>query len=81
MIYVYTHVNVISQYVFHYIVHVIMLWSHISLLGRPWPNRYSSCTVLMSTSWTPTCMLSRERGFDPELRQYASRVPMQFPAD
>ena len=39
--------------------------------GRPWPNRYSSCT----TNVNKLDAYTGARGFDPELRQYASRVP------
>ena len=41
------------------------------LLGRPWHNRYSSCT----TNVYKLDVYAGARGFDPELRQYASRVP------
>ena len=40
------------------------------VLGRPWPNRYSGCTNVYRLD-----AYAGARGFDPELRQYASRVP------
>ena len=37
-------------------------------MGRPWPNRYSIVVLQMDA-------YAGARGFDPKLRQYASRLP------
>ena len=42
-----------------------------SVGGRPWPNRHSSCTANIYK----LDAFAGARGFDPELHQYASRVP------
>ena len=39
--------------------------------GRPWPNRYSGCT----TNIYQLDAYAGAHRFNPELRQYASRVP------
>ena len=48
-----------------------LVFKHHQNEGRPWPNRYSSCT----TNVYKLDPYTGAPGFDPELRQYSSRVP------
>ena len=49
----------------------LLLTFHLVYEGRPWPNQYSDCT----TNMYKLDAYAGARGFDPELRQHASRVP------
>ena len=50
---------------------VQLVFNQKNIKGRPWPNRYNSCT----TNVYKLDAHAGARGFNPELRHYASRVP------
>ena len=48
-------------------------WYVLLIEGSSWPNRYS--TTCSTTNVYKLDVYAGSHGFDPELRQYASRVP------